>query len=396
MKFGILAIVSLGLGVLAGVMHARWSEPVGADLHAQVFGTDRQGESVALGGGGNPTDGKPKLVVEEGTIYDFGVMARNKNGTHAFVLRNVGTGPLTLEIQNTTCKCTVAGIDNDQLAPGESTDVLLEWEAKGYDEDFRHGATLTTNDPSQPTVSLTIVGRIMHVVRPIPADIRFDRVSTSESREHQIRIVSYKPDPLEIITTRFLKPEMQDKFEVEIEPMSDEEVRTDPAATQGYLVTVRVLPGIAVGEFSQGLAIETNFDDARLIEIPISGTSVSDVSIVGPKFSADNLTLHLGLVDKEDGVRHQLFALVRGEMRDQVSFEQSASDPEGIFRVEFGEPAPYNNGMVTRVPITVCIDPEHDPVALLGTVPEHMGRIDLRTNLPDSRDLRIHVRFAIR
>ena len=109
-------------------------------------------------------------------------MARNTKGSHSFVLRNTGTGPLTLNIESTTCKCTLADVDEGILAPGETTQALLEWEAKGMDENFRHGATLSTNDPTKLAYLLSIEGRITYVVRAVPDHLRVGDISVTDTR----------------------------------------------------------------------------------------------------------------------------------------------------------------------------------------------------------------------
>ena len=48
----------------------------------------------------------------------------------------------------TTCKCTLNDMKDTELAPGESTDVTLEWTAKTGDTLFRQEATILTTIPA--------------------------------------------------------------------------------------------------------------------------------------------------------------------------------------------------------------------------------------------------------
>jgi hypothetical protein len=66
--------------------------------------------------------GVPKAEVIGGNVHDFGVMQRNAKSSHRFVVKNVGTGPMELEVVGSTCKCTVGTLQEQSLAPGKTTE----------------------------------------------------------------------------------------------------------------------------------------------------------------------------------------------------------------------------------------------------------------------------------
>ena len=68
-----------------------------------------------------------KVVVVNGSEFDFGVMERNGTRSHRFEIKNAGTAPLQLEKGETTCKCTINKLVDGVLKPGESVMVELEW-----------------------------------------------------------------------------------------------------------------------------------------------------------------------------------------------------------------------------------------------------------------------------
>src|SRR4030095_11179359 len=101
----------------------------------------------------------PRAVVIDGERHDFGTMDRFAKGSHTFRVRNEGPAPLELALGHTTCKCTVGNLTTSRLAPGEGTDVKLDWQVKTGDEMFEQSAELITNDPHHNPIRLVIYGK---------------------------------------------------------------------------------------------------------------------------------------------------------------------------------------------------------------------------------------------
>ncbi len=80
-----------------------------------------------------------RVELPNGTEYDFGVMSPNEKGKHSFLVKNVGQGGLKLRIGASTCKCTIGSLDKEVIAPGEETEVVLEWEVRTDETSFTQG-----------------------------------------------------------------------------------------------------------------------------------------------------------------------------------------------------------------------------------------------------------------
>src|SRR5690606_2024160 len=133
------------------------------------FSSDQQlsAEEVALANR-VPTSGAPRIEVIGGEEFDFGVMEPGGEGTHQFVVRNVGTAPLELDIIGSTCKCTVGTLQQETVAPGEQTEIELRWVANTNSEEFGQTATLKTNDPSRGELNLKIRGKVISTMTMVP------------------------------------------------------------------------------------------------------------------------------------------------------------------------------------------------------------------------------------
>jgi len=99
-------------------------------------------------------------------------METNATGRHEFVLANRGDRPPVLIRGNGSCGCCTCVYDVrlpelDQILPGTSAKVILEWSIKQCAGNFRQSEDLATNDPDRPEVTLEVSGRITPVVRVV-------------------------------------------------------------------------------------------------------------------------------------------------------------------------------------------------------------------------------------
>lgn len=94
------------------------------------------------------------------TEFDFGVMDPLADGMHEFVIRNRGNAPLKLRVGDTTCKCTVGGISNDEIAPGEEGKVKLTWNTGRFNLFYSHYAAIETNDPFHKMIDFNVRGKV--------------------------------------------------------------------------------------------------------------------------------------------------------------------------------------------------------------------------------------------
>ena len=107
----------------------------------------------------------PKLLVQP-INHDFGTIEQGEKVTHVFVLTNNGGDLLTILNVQTSCGCTAAKPEKNELAPGESTNLKVTFNSTG-----RHGAqkkniTIKSNDPENPLMILKISGTVVMSKNP--------------------------------------------------------------------------------------------------------------------------------------------------------------------------------------------------------------------------------------
>ncbi len=389
MRIAVTVIIAFLLGIGAGVGTASLR------LRSSAWDGDpaaRGGLRSTIGDPSRP-DGKAQFSELE---FDFGAMDITAEGSHGFTVTNVGEGPLEIEAGETSCGCTLSEIERTELAPGESTEVTITWQADGRVGPYRHTATVLTSDPEQPRVTLTVSGRITQSVRVVPRELVFSQVAVGEPASGEVQLFCNLEQPLEVLSWEFSEEEKAPFFEVNVEPLPEEELATEPEAQSGVRVGVTLKPGLPQGAFQQTIRLKTNLDETPEVSIPVRGNLAGDISIVaiGPGWMAEHNLLSLGTVDARKGVRRQLLLVVRGRYRDEVAFEPVEVFPSWL-QVTVGETTPIGGGTVNQTPIWIAIPEGAPPAAHLGSEQGRMGEVRLATNHPKTPELRIRLRFAV-
>ena len=393
MRVWLYAVAAILVGLIGGVGTAwnevermpRQFEPSNRTVAALEASRD---ESGRLG---------PKAEVVDGTTFDFGSGQRNGKGKHTFVIRNLGDESLTLSRGATSCKCAVSELKNDKIGPGESTDVTLEWHLTTEGEQFRQTADIYTNDPRQPTITLVVQGAVSDWVRIEPRELVLSNISVSEGTRAQFSLYGFQVEQMAVVESRFANSETADYFELEFSEHDHSQVQMNPLPSVALRATLTVKPGLPLGSLNQTIHLKTDIEQAPELELPISGSVVGDISVVGAgTFHQQSNLLVLGQVDGVKGIETTLRILIKGPHRHDVRLKIKETDPSETLIVQLGEPMPINNGLVYMYPLTVSVPSGSRPVARMGLDREDYGRIVIETTHPDTPLLPLRVRFAVK
>jgi len=102
----------------------------------------------------------PQIWAEE-TEASFGVVIEGESVELTFTLENRGDEVLTIDNIHTGCGCTVARLDSEALAPGESTLLKLTFRTKGYGgQVVSRAIRVYSDDPETPELVLFIKGTV--------------------------------------------------------------------------------------------------------------------------------------------------------------------------------------------------------------------------------------------
>lgn len=343
----------------------------------------------------------PKVLVDTPT-FDFGPVDRDSTIVHVFKITNAGEAPLELEAGSTTCsRCTIASLDKSRLAPGESTGVRVEFSTTNSQPRFRQHATIRTNDPALPTLDLTISGVVTSRFRIVPESLVLSKVSANETKAATVRIYGYVSDDITVAKHEFTSQESARFFEVASEPIPQDQL-AEPDARSGCRLLVTLKPGLPLGPIRQTIRLELQMAGVTpnpMVDLPIEGTIDSDISIVGRDWNADAARLRIGDVPRAKGAKRELFLVLRGPKRNEVTVTPGKVDPAWI-KVTVGKAEPWNvradgEGGVTRIPLTIEIPPGAPVVNHLGGEQAKYAEVILETTHPDVAQIRMHLQFIV-
>jgi uncharacterized protein DUF1573 len=121
-----------------------------------------------------PATGPYGKAVAEETRFDFGAIERGDTGSHVFVIKNEGPGPLRVKAGATSCpQCTVGKVapEGQDIPPGGTAEVTINWKISQPNGKFRQTADIYTTDPKNPKLVFGIGGMIESPLNLVPSGI---------------------------------------------------------------------------------------------------------------------------------------------------------------------------------------------------------------------------------
>jgi hypothetical protein len=339
--------------------------------------------------------GVPRIVVDE-LDHDLGVIDSSAQCAHTFLVRNEGTAPLLLRRGSTTCKCTMSELPSHPIPPGGCAAVrvaskIRDDAAEFFSDDkkgvFSHGATIFTNDPDQPAVTLSIQGAIRACLRAEPPRIVFSQLGRGESRSGCVLVYSQVWDAFAISSVRSSCIGLTWQIEPATRGSLDER-----GARSGYHLRVTVLPDLPGGPFREWLQLSIQpageSDSLRSLKLDVVGEVARSVSVYGPRLCGGD-TVRLGAIQAGTGAREQLLMKIRDEHRE-LAVQRIETKPDFLrVRVSPHGPKAAKIGLY-RIEIEVPRDaPEGTFMA------GNSGGIRIETNHPKLPVLSLHVEFAV-
>jgi hypothetical protein len=361
---------------------------------------------------GDPAEGTARLVVErrngaagsaldnaakEYTI-DFGVMPQHTADSAEFIFRNVGEGQMELTKGRASCQCTVGELSETTVAAGAETTVRLAWKTEGAEGPFRHYAEIGTNDPSRPTITLTVTGTLTRGLRVEPPTVALGNFNMREEKQAHFTVAAYHTADLKIERCTLASPEAADagsdafaeRLEFSHEPLSQQELQAlTPPAKSGYRIQLSAKPGLPHGRFERKIRVATNLFAPQ--DVPLIGTVLGDISVApGSGWVEEWDVFRLGEADTQQGMSKPLYLLVTGKEFRDVKIKVKRTVPAEL-KAKIGEPRP--GSALVRWPITISILPGTPPMSHVEK--GEYGQVILETTNPDHKEFIIPVSFLV-
>jgi len=255
--------------------------------------------------------GGPRAQVDN-PVHNFGRQDALTVHDHVFVIRNVGDAPLDLTEGPTSCKCTLARLQQHTVPPGGKTQAVVRWNT-GRDETYAHSATVYTNDPRNPALRLSIKGEVRTLLRCVPDRLVFARVEPGETPSAAALVYSQIWPQLDLESVVPTMPGIEYTIE-ECDPAEQESLH----ATSARRITITLPPDLPEGYFSSGLVLHCKppggAEEPIEYELPVEGKVIRRLCVYGPEIDVQG-TINLGRIRQGTAAHVRLLL----KLRDPVS-----------------------------------------------------------------------------
>jgi hypothetical protein len=157
---------------------------------------------------GTPSVELPTMRIDLGKVYE-----RDKY-EYSFAVRNKGTANLVIDVKP-GCGCTAAKFDS-VIAPGGQGTIALVVDGHKVDGDFAKQATVLTNDPKYPELTLMIAGSKIPFLTVTPPGTIFLQGLYGDPVEEELTIVSNEEGlDLKVLS---VSSDMDDEITYDVKP----------------------------------------------------------------------------------------------------------------------------------------------------------------------------------
>lgn len=341
---------------------------------------------------------QPKAEVIGEDTYDFGQVEPHSTGKHIFKIKNAGLGPLTIKAGQTTCKCTFLGLEVTKVAPGETAEIPIQWTPESENPKFAQSAQVFTNDRLRPQLNFVVHGQVVKLLALSPASIYLPAIPSATEVAGELLVYSPSANSFEISKHSFADENTARFFDAKIEP-ADTSKLAELQAKSGYRVLVVVKPGLPLGRFQQTIRLESNIPNASEVTAPVFGTVSGHLSLYGDSSSWNEEAgiLTLGTVNPAVGAHFDMLLRVRGPHQEIQVESVSVRPSKDVLTLKvLGEAEKSRNGKSTSIPLRVEIPKGAPAINCLGSGTGTIGQILIKTNHPETPELRLMVSFAVR
>lgn len=93
--------------------------------------------------------------------WDFGRVREGHIVKHAFRLKNESDKTLTIKDAHTSCGCTVSKVKKKELKPGESAEIEVSFNSKGYKGEVKQFIYVNTDALDNPIIRFIIRAEVI-------------------------------------------------------------------------------------------------------------------------------------------------------------------------------------------------------------------------------------------
>ena len=270
-----------------------------------------------------PAEGPFGKAVATETSFDFGVAEKGDTGSHIFLIKNEGQGPLRVMKGTTSCgQCTFGSVspEDEDIPPGGTAEVQVKWKI-AQNAKFRQTADVYTTDPDNRTLVFAILGLIDAPLHLVPEGTwNVGDLSTTDPTKSEGLLFSTVVDDIPIDRVECANPLVN----VTWEPATAA-VLKEREGKAGLKIKVEIAPSTTIGPVRETVKLHTSVRGGTVIEFALSGKRQGPIEIKGTGFNTENNVAKLGEFSAAIGARAKLKMYVRN-LEGELDAVQIASE----------------------------------------------------------------------
>jgi hypothetical protein len=257
-----------------------------------------------------PAQGPYGKAVASEMLFDFGMLERGDKGSHTFVIKNEGPGPLRVKRGMTSCgQCTFGTVvpEDEDIPPGKSAEVKIDWKIESPQNRFRQTADVYTTDPDNKKLVFSIVGHVDTPLHLVP-DGTWSLGDLSETEPTTVEGFLYSTVTDEIVIDRVecANPLVKVTWEPAAASMLEEK-----KAKSGLTIKVAIAPGTTIGPLRESIKLHSPIRGGIEVGFSLVGKRPGPIEIKGRNFNAENNVVKLGEFPATEGATAKLSMYVR-------------------------------------------------------------------------------------
>lgn len=303
--------------------------------------------------------------------HDFGDMKQQETRTTKVTVSNNGAGLLTIEDVRADCGCTVPTLEKNSLAPGESTEIEIQFNSKKFNGHVIKTVSISSNDPLNPVMDVMVKANVHTplIIDPVSQRLGFSRSLRGEVLTKEVVFKATELSPLEIAVDGTRK----DLFQVAIHNGYE----GDP---QKAMLEVSVPVDAEPGRLRDHVRVTTNVPEMPSVDIEMQAWVAQAITRSPEQLSfryKKNFHQYLRIAPFKEGVE---FKVTKAEI----------DLPE--INVEVIEVTPNKE---TKVLVEGAPIDSKDPRAIAAEG-RMQGTLIIHTDLPEAATIEVPVSYMIR
>jgi len=271
------------------------------------------------------------MIVSMPSALDLGTMEQNQIKKDILILRNAGDAPLIITDIKTTCGCTVAEPEKNELDPGETTQVNVTFDSKKWEGKQLKLIKVYSNDPINPVleIALNVTIHVPIVITPGHRSCGFGGITPGEKPVQRINLHSMDIADLDVTASEYNR----DIFEITI----NEDYGSSDADIE---LLFGIVDNPPIGTFREIARFTTNVPEQPTFDIELSGNVVDLISIRPDRVNFRYI--------QKNKLMQKTFIIEPSTKELSVKVTSAEIDLDG-FTVTKIEPTPGGNGSMVTI-----------------------------------------------